>query len=364
MKKIKRKLNKKGKIVFGILYALAFLLIAFSIFGFINRPVSNDEKNQLVVIEDGDTYSSIASFLKENNLIRSKISYQLYIKLNSPKETLKAGTHYLRKNMTIKDIVNELGKSPTNTNVYSITFKEGLNIRQMASLIEKNTSYTATDFINKIKNKDFIATLIKRYWFLSDEILNDSIYYPLEGYLYPNTYQFTKEASLEDIIIKILNETDTKLKEYKNDFKNSKYTVHQIMTIASMSELEAISEGDREQVARVFYNRVDNNMSLGSDVTTYYAAGINVGQRDLYQTEIDAVNAYNTRSSALAGKLPVGPICNPSISSIKTAINPKNSNYLYFVADKNRKVYFTRTDAEHNQIINKLIKEDLWYTFD
>lgn len=364
MPKKKRRLNKKGKALVGVLYAIAFCFLAFAIFGFISRPVSNDDTNQLVVIEDGDTYSSIVSVLKENKLIRSKLSYKLYIKLNPPKETLKAGKHYLRKNMKLKEIIRELGRSPSNSNVYTLTFKEGLNIRQMASKIEENTSYSADEFKTLMTDKTYVKSLIKKYWFLSDEILDSEIYYPLEGYLYPNTYEFNNSATLKDIVEKLLDETDNKLTSLKDDFKNSNYSVHEILTVASMSELEAISREDREQVARVFYNRLDNNMSLGSDVTTYYAAGVNVGERDLYQSEINAVNAYNTRSSALAGKLPIGPICNPSITAIETAINPKVSDYLYFVADKNRKVYFTRNDAEHNQIINQLIDEGLWYTFD
>lgn len=366
MKKQKRKikLNKKGKTLVASLLLLSFLLIGCFLFGFFTNPVSKDATNKLIIIENGDTYSSIASFLQKQNLIRSDWGYKIYLKLNAPKHSLKAGKHYLRENMTLKQIIAELGTSPNDDNVTTITFKEGFNIRSFAKTISEKTNYQESEVLTLLKDKTFLDSLIKKYWFLTEEIKNEHIYYSLEGYLYPNTYEFTKEASLKEMIQKILDETERKLTPYKSSFEASKYTVHQILTLASISELEAVTENDREQVARVFYNRLNSGMSLGSDVTTYYAAGIDMGDRDLYQSELDAVNAYNTRSAALAGKLPIGPICNPSISAIKTAINPKKHDYLFFVADKNRKVYFTKTSSEHDQIISKLMNEGLWYTYE
>lgn len=364
MKKTKVKLNRNGKILVGVLLTLITILVCCLIVHLLTGPVNKkDSKNYLVVMENGDTYSSIANFLKEQGLIRSSFGYKVYIKLHPPKETLKAGNHYLRKSMSLSQIIKELGTSPENTNTMTITFKEGLNIRQIASIIEKNTTYTSDEVIAFINNPTYLDKLIKKYWFLTDEIKNPDIYYALEGYLYPNTYEFDKGVSLEDMIEVMLDEMEKQLEPYKKEFSKTNYTLHQVLTVASMSEIEAISESDREQVARVFYNRLDANMSLGSDVTTYYAAKVNVGERDLYVSELNDVNPYNTRSASMAGKLPVGPICNPSISAIKTAIAPAPSDYLYFVADKNRKVYFTKTDSEHAAIIEKLRNEGLWYEF-
>lgn len=363
-KRKKIKLNRNGKILVGVIAAIAILLIVCSIFGFMNRPVSHDDKNIPVIIEDGDTYSSLASFLKEQNFIRSTLGYKLYIKLNAPKKSLKAGRHYLRRNMSIKQILNVLQESPASENTVMITFKEGINIRGIANLIEEKTVNRADDFYYKLSDQTYLNELIQRYWFLSDEIKNPNIYYSLEGYLYPNTYEFDRGASVGDIIEKMLNEMEHQLEPYKNTFTKSKYTIHQILTVASLSELEAVSKEDRERVSRVFYNRLDNKMALGSDVTTYYAAKVDMGDRDLYQSELDDVNSYNTRSSSLAGKLPVGPICSASIDAIATAINPAWHDYLYFVADKNRKVYFTKSSSEHDAIIQKLRAEDLWYTYD
>lgn len=363
MKKKKLRLNKRGKILVGFVYTLVFILISCSIFGFITRPVSKNKEAKLIIIENGDTYTSISSVLKDSKLIRSELGYKLYIKLNRPKKSLKAGKHYLKENMTLRQLVKDLGESPANADVLTLTFKEGVNMRGIASIIDKNTSYKADDLYKLLKDNNYLDELIKKYWFLTDEIKNTNIYYSLEGYLYPNTYEFNKDAKLEEILEKMLDETDKQLSKYKDKIGKSKYTFHQIMTLASMCELEAVSAKDRQLVASVFYNRLASNMSLGSDVTTYYAAKVDMGQRDLYQAEIESDNPYNTRSASMIGKIPVGPICNPSIDAIDGVINKKQSDYLYFVADKNKKVYFTKTESEHNAIIKKLQDEGLWYTY-
>lgn len=110
-------------------------------------------------------------------------------------------------------------------------------------------------------------------------------------------------------------------------------------------------------------NRLKAGMALGSDVTTYYAFKIELGERDLYKKEINSSNPYNTRSAANAGKLPVGPICNPSLNSIIASIEYTPNDYYYFVADKNNKIYFSKNSTEHNNIINKLKKDNLWYEY-
>ena len=130
-----------------------------------------------------------------------------------------------------------------------------------------------------------------------------------------------------------------------------------------MVESEGVSLEDRKNIAGVFMNRLNANMSLGSDVTTYYAFKIELGERDLYTKEINSSNPYNTRSAANAGKLPVGPICNPSKDAIVAALEYTPNDYYYFVADKNMKVYFTKTASEHSKIISELKSKSLWYEY-
>ena len=105
-------------------------------------------------------------------------------------------------------------------------------------------------------------------------------------------------------------------------------------------------------------------MSLGSDVSTYYAFKVDMGERDLTVKELNTENPYNTRGPNMSGKIPIGPICNPSKTAIEAALDYTETDAYYFVADKNGKVYFTRNNEEHNKMINKLKKDGLWYTYD
>ena len=363
---MQRRLNKKGKILVGIIGIITLLLISFIIFlivYFCNiSSVSKNKENKDFLINEGDTYYSISTKLKENNLIKSEFFYKLYIKLNKP-NSLKSGIHKLNENMSVKELVNEISQGGYKKGEM-ITFKEGLNMRQIAKIIADNTSNSEDDVYSTLNDSEYIDSLIEKYWFITDEIKNENIYYSLEGYLFPNTYEFYKdEVTVKQIFNVMLDETDKQLQPYKDDILNFKYSVHELLTLASIVELEGKTVSDRSEVAGVFYNRLNSGWSLGSDVTTYYGAKINMSDRDLYVSELNDNNAYNTRSNFMAGKLPVGPICNPSISSIKAALYPKQTNYYYFVADKNGKTYFTKTSSEHASIIAKLKREGLWYTY-
>lgn len=327
-------------------------------------PVSNSDEQILFTIEEGDTYYSIGTRLEKQGLIKSETVYRVYLKLNSPTDGLKAGDYYLSPNMDIEKIIETLTNGKAISHDISITFKEGKNMRFVASTIASNTNNTEEDVYNLLKDKDYLNELIQEYWFIDSSILNSNIYYSLEGYLYPNTYSFKDEnVTVKEIFKTMLDETSKQIENYKTDIINSKYSFHEILTLASIVELEALNEPDRATVASVFYNRLKYNMSLGSDVTTYYAAKVDMSERDLYINEINDNNAYNTRSTSMIGKLPVGPICNPSISSIVATLKPSNTNYLFFVADKNGKVYYTTTNAEHEQLIMKLKSEGLWYEY-
>jgi len=360
MKKKRRRLKKSVKRFLLFMLTIIIIIVLWKVeYNYNIRPVSSKSKIVDYEVTSGSTYMSLANSLKQQGLIRSKLFYKIYVKTHKV-GNLNVGVYELNTNMSVKEIVAMLASNKTNK--LSITFREGLNIRQMADIIAKKTNTKKEDFINLLKDTTYLDSLISKYWFLTDEIKNPSIYYSLEGYLLPDTYTFdVNNASQKEIVKAMLDNMDKKLKPYKSEIEKSNYTVHQVLTLASMVELEAISNSDRENVARVFYNRLKRGMSLGSDVTTYYGVKINVGERDLYSAEISAANSYNTRSSSLNGKLPVGPICNPSIDAIKESINPKENNYLYFVADKNRKLYFTNTVSEHTKIVAKLKKEGLWY---
>lgn len=325
-------------------------------------PVSDDTTLKQVNIESG-TIESIGIILKENNLIKDVNIFKIYIRLTN-KSNLKAGIYELSESMGVEEIVSILEEGTTyNPDEISITFKEGINIRTVASVISENTNNSYDDVIALMDDNAYIDSLINKYWFLTDDIKNTNIYYPLEGYLYPNTYRFVnKDVSVKDIFDKMLSEMDKKLTKYKNEIENSSLSVHGLITLASIVELEGASASDRRGVAGVFYNRLNSSAypTLGSDATTYYASKIDDWTVSLTFRELnDCTNKYNTRCNLNTG-LPVGPICNPSLESLESTINPESHDYYYFVADCKGEVYLTKNSSEHTNIINKLKRENNW----
>ncbi len=330
------------------------------------KPVTNSEnlkESIKVEIEDGMGTSSIANLLEKNNIIKSASAMKIYVKLNKI-TNLKAGKYELNNNDDLKTIVEHLENGDITDDSVKITFIEGKNMRWIAKAIADKTQNTEDDVLNLLEDEDYIDSLIEKYWFITDEIKDKRIYYPLEGYLLPDTYVFeNKEVSVKTIFSVILNFTEKYLNTYKNEIESNGLTVHQILTMASMAELEGKSLEDREEIIGVFFNRIRQGMSLGSDVTTYYAFKVDMGDRDLTAKELNTENPYNTRGPGMAGKIPVGPICNPSKTAIEATLKYKETDALYFVADKNGKVYFTKTNSEHNKKIQELKKDGLWFTY-
>lgn len=351
-----------------ILISCTLLIIIFlSILLWYNNNInakSNNISNIVVKIELGSGNTKIAKTLEEAGVIKSANAFKIYTKLNKI-SNLKAGTYSLNESMSFNEIVEELKNGVVfSEEAFDITFIEGKNMRWIAKYISEKTNNTESDVFNLLKDEIYIDSIIQDYWFLTEDIKNSDIYYPLEGYLFPDTYNVKdKDVSVEEIFKTMLDKTEKVLNTYKEDIEKSKYSIHEILTMASLIEAEGISKADRKNISSVFYNRLNSNMSLGSDVTTYYAVGIDLGDRDLYQTELDAYNPYNTRGPKMEGKLPIGPICCSSQGSIEAAIYPENTDYFYFVADKNGKVYFTSTFNEHKKTISELKNDNLWFTY-
>lgn len=344
-----------------ILLASGIILVC-AVFNYCLAPVSKDDTIKKIEIEAGTSVADIAGLLKEENLIRSKNSFQIYTFLTNNRN-LQAGTYDLSENMGVRTIVEVLsgGKISKDSDA-SITFKEGINMREVVRLISEKTDNSEDDIYALLDDGEYLDTLIGEYWFLTDDIKDSRIYYSLEGYLYPDTYTFAKDDDIRDIFKVMLDNTSDKLSDYQDEIENSDMSVHELMTLASIVELESPSSEDRPTVAGVFFNRLADDISLGSDVTTYYGIKINMADRDLYQSEINECNDYNTRCTTFKG-LPVGPVSNVSVSSLEAVLNPNSNGYYYFVADKNGKTYFSETYQEHLSTIEELKSDDLYYEY-
>ena len=358
-------MNKK--ILAIIISIIVFILIAIGIalwYIFSTKPVNQeDSTNILIEIKSGDSTQDILSSLKEKGLIKNTLVSKIYIKLNGIKG-LQAGKYELSPNMDLKQVLSKIGSGGILNEEVKITFLEGKNMRWIAKRIAEKTNNTEEQVYEVLEDKEYIESLINKYWFITDEILKDDIYYPLEGYLYPETYTFENaDVTVKEIFSRLIDQTDKVLTDYKSQIDSLGGTVHQILTFASIVELEGNDDTSRQGIASVIYNRLKEKMSLGSDVTTYYGIKVDMEERNLTSKEITTYNPYNTRGPKMEGKLPIGPIAMISEESLKAVLEPSETDYLYFVADMNGKIYFTKTYEEHQEIIKKLQKDGLWYEY-
>lgn len=357
--------NKKLIIILCVIIAIIIIIGGAIIWYTSGTKAVNksSEEETIIEIAEGTRTEGILDLLIQNKLIKNKLVAGLYIKLNGVKG-LQAGKYELSQNMSLAQILEKLSSGDVYNDTVKITFKEGKNMRWYAKQISEKTNNTEEDVFSLLKDEQYIASQVKKYWFLTDNITNQDIYYQLEGYLYPDTYIFeNKDVSVKNIFSTILNNTDKILSKYKTQIQTSGKSIHEIMTMASMVELEGNDSEARKGIASVFYNRLSKNMSLGSDVTTYYAFKVDMGERNLYSEEIKTYNPYNTRGPRMSGKLPVGPICNPSKDAIEAALNPAQTSYLYFVADQTGKIYFTSTYEEHKKQIQNLQAQGIWHEY-
>lgn len=338
---------------------------AFFTYKYMLTAPSDNSETVNIYIEKGSNYSKIAKLLKDNGVIRNEYAYKIYLKFHTPGK-LEYGDYIIAQNLSVDEVIKVLeAGSVTLATTKKVTFVEGKNMRYIIKKITENFDYISEeDILNKLKDEKYLDELINRYWFLTDDIKQDGIYYSLEGYLYPDTYEFFSNATIEQIFDKMLANMGKKLEKYKSEIEDSDYSIHEMITLASIIELEAGKAEDRKGVAGVFYNRLNSGWSLGSDVTTYYAAKVDLSERDLYKSELNDCNDYNTRNSCMAGKLPIGPICNPGIKSVEAGIEPTDHDYYYFVADKNGKTYFNETNAGHNNTVAQLKRDGLWYEYE
>ena len=192
-------------------------------------------------------------------------------------------------------------------------------------------------------DEEYIDELINKYWFITDDIKNDELYYKLEGYLFPDTYFYkNKDVTVKEIFNKMIEEMANVLNPLKDDILKSDLSVHEILTLASMVQKESPdNEEYRKNIASVFLNRIERKMSLGSDVTTYYALKIDNAKKYIDEKcggknciDYNYKSPYNTRlSSGMSGRLPVGPIGTVSKEAINAAVYPSDTDYIYFLAN-------------------------------
>lgn len=348
------------KIVFIIFSIIMITLIGTAIGGYLYinsalQPVDQKDQSQKnVTIPIGSSVRGIANILEGNGIIKDATVFKYYVKFRN-EAGFQAGDYQLSPSMTFTDIIAELktGKVIKEA-LFSITIPEGKNLEQIATIISKKTNYTEDEIIKKLDNTDYVQELIKQYpSILTEEVLDKNIRHPLEGYLFPATYDYyEKEPSLENIIEVMISKTEDIVSGYKGQIEEKGLTVHQFLTMASLIEEEATEKADREKIATVFYNRLDKKMPLQTDPTVLYSLGTHQVQITYEDLEVDS--PYNTY---IIQGLPPGPIASPGEISMAATLNPTDATYLYFYSRPNGETIFTSSLNEHNNVKNKYKSE-------
>lgn len=340
----------KKIILAGILILSTLIIICY-------YGLKTKSKEGLFSINDGDTPKTVFNNLARSGYINNHHFAYYYSRFFKP-ASFKKGKYKLNSIKNLNSLISYLSDSKNAlTNEISITFIEGDWLKDFAYKIGEKTNIKAQELIDYWQDKAVLTALINKYSFLSDDILNPDIRYPLEGYLFPDTYNFFKETTCEQITTKILDNTQQVFDKLKNSFKQNKLSVHKIFTLASIVQYEAAKVEDMKLVASVFNNRLAIDMPLQSSVTICYALDVN--RKDLnswkaceYNPDYDS--PYNTYRHY---GLPPGPILSPSFQALEAVLKPANSNYYYFMANVcgDGKVYYSETLAQHQAYIKEYL---------
>lgn len=339
-------INKKIKwslISIGII--LIALVVIIGYFDASLKPVDSEATEETSIeVPMGSTSSSIAVLLKDNDLIKNEKIFQAYVKYKKYDASLKAGTYFFNKSMSVEDIVLKLVEGNNKIETVRFTIPEGYNVEQIADKLENEGLIDKETFLELTKTGDFDYDFVK-------EIPDDSkIKYKLEGYLFPETYEVMTDSTEKEIIEVMLSQFEKEwLDEWNDAIKSNNISFHQIVTLASIVEREAIVDSERAIIAGVFYNRIEDLWPLESCATVQYILG---EQKDvLTYDDLEIIDTYNTYINT---GLPPGPIASPGRKSLEATVYLEDHPYYFFVTKKDGtgEHYFSKTLSEHNYYDN------------
>ena len=376
VKPIKKKKKSRLK---GCLVTTLVLLILFGAGGFFGlsyaksalQPVDPSSKQYVrVQIPDGANTQQIGSALEKSGVIKNGLVFTVYAKYKNYTE-LKSGYYNLQKSMSVEDVIKELQKGgtpePQEVTLAELTIPEGYTLEQIAHTVgqlqgEFKEPMTAEAFMAKVQDETFIAQEVAKYPNLLESLpaKDSGVRYRLEGYLFPATYAIKESTTIESLIDNMLAAMDKNLSPHYAAIKEKNLTVNELLTIASLVEKEGAKTEDRKLIAGIFYNRLNQNMPLQSNIAILYAEGklgqnISLADDAAIDTSIDS--PYNVYTKV--GLMP-GPVDSPSLDAIESSINQTKSEYLYFVANvQDGKVYYATTLEEHDRNVQEHIKSKL-----
>ncbi|MBR7087729.1 MAG: endolytic transglycosylase MltG [Mogibacterium sp.] len=351
--------SKRGgcrKFLFLLILVLAILVAAGGWYTLGLRAVEPGSEEQVVVeIPNGSGASMIVEILDDAGLVKNKTCAKINARIGGY-NGLQANTYIFNKGMSFQQIMKVINEGKFEyLSKESVEVKDGARLTQVAAAISGQLPFSSEEILAKWNDKDYLNQLIEKYWFLTDDILGKDVMNPLEGYLYVDTYYITSGSdTIEGFTEMCLDRMDTELSARKDQIEASGFSVHEFLTLTSIVTKEATA-GDQPAVAGVFMNRLDQGMSLGSDVTVGYI--FDIDRVELKQSQLDSDNPYNTRKFA---GLPPGPISTVIGDAMDAVLNYEKSDDLFFFADENGKVHYFKNQDDFYQGIEDigLLKDD------
>lgn len=332
-----KKINKKviGSIAFLIIFIGGSMIYMYT--KNMNSPIVSSSDSVTINVEKGEGFYSLLDRLKSEGLLRNEFMTKLYLKFNGEKPNVIAGTYTVDSDITLKKLLNKL---QTEEGV-KVVIPEGYDISDIGEEFQKAGLFSKEDFIKAIENYK-LPSFVKKV---------EGRRYELEGYLFPDTYNFPKGATPDYVIKTMLDkfkfEIDNIQKE--NGVTLTADEISDLVTKASIIENEARVDEERPLISSVIDNRLKIDMPLQIDATVIYALGKHVDVVTYKNLKVDSrYNTYKYKG------LPIGPISNPGKESLVAALNPAKTNYLYYIlVPGTNKHEFTSNGTEFNKLRKK-----------
>ena len=320
-----------------VFIAVMFLRVFNDVLAFIteNRAVT-------ITIDADDTVDDVAGKLKDAGLIKYDCLFSYVAKCEGSTGPYQEGEHTLNDNMNYMQLLSEIEVQPVARETVWVTFTEGMTVDQMADLLEENGVCDADDFREAVMSGADYG-----YEFAQEMSTSSDIYYRLEGYLFPDTYEFYTNETPANVITRMLQNFQNKIDTVQDQMAEMGLTQHQTITLASIIQSEASGDpANMALVSSVYWNRLndpENFPMLQSDPTRNYANStiLMTGQSSTYQQKAAAYDTYQCTG------LPAGPICNPGMDAILAALSPETTAYYYFISDSDGNFYFAETLEQH-----------------
>lgn len=380
-KQKRKKQDRTAKRIVAVVMSLVVVFfLATCTFGFFwvkssLEPVNTEATKTIQVeIPEGSSTKEIANILFENDLIKNATVFNYYSKIKSY-NNYQSGFYNLSQSMSVDDLAKALQESGTPTAqeepAGKVLIVEGYTLTQIANSVTLNaktddktdkTPFTSEEFLTTVTNQEFIDRMVATYpnLFASLPAADSGAIYRLEGYLFPAVYDYYDDTTIEDLVEQMISTTDARLQPYYEAIANKNLTVNEVLTLASLVEKEGSTDEDRRNIASVFFNRLNAEMPLQSNIAILYAQGKLGEETTLAEdTNIDTSIESPYNIYWRTGLMP-GPVDSPSLAAIDAVINANTTDYLYFVADVTTgTVYFAKTIEEHDQNVANYVNAHL-----